>query len=72
MTKTPKNTALVRAIEVFGSQNKLAKALNVSSAALYYWKWVSGITPAEYCIAIEALTAGKVKRSDLRPDIYPA
>lgn len=28
--------------------------------------------PAEWCIPIERATGGKVKRHQLRPDLYPA
>jgi DNA-binding transcriptional regulator YdaS (Cro superfamily) len=35
-------------------------------------QWEQGATiPAERCVEIEAATDGEIKRSDLRPDLWP-
>jgi len=56
-------------VDAAGSQSKLARALGVSSTAV--WKWVqsSKRLPAEYVLTAERLYG--VSRHDLRPDIYP-
>jgi len=61
------------AIEVVGSQTKLAEAIGgkVKTGHIYYWLQ-SGVVPAEHCPAIEGTTraAGKtVLCEQLRPDI---
>ncbi|WP_443750364.1 transcriptional regulator [Asticcacaulis solisilvae] len=60
--------ALMRALELAGSQAKLGKIGGVSATAVQ--KWISaGRVRAESVLAIEAATG--VSRHDLRPDIYP-
>lgn len=62
--------ALDKAIGILGSQSALAEAIGVKQA--YIWNWKNRgrkRVPAEHCAAIEDVTGGKVKRSDLRPDI---
>lgn len=61
--------AIRKACEVLGSQTALAKALEVTPAAVN--QWVSGARPipAEQCPAIERATGGKVRCEDLRPDV---
>ena len=64
-------SALARAIEIVGSQDKLAAKLNVSQPLISYWLLRSrkGVT-AEWCAAIERATDGQVTREQLRPDIF--
>lgn len=58
-----------RAVHIFGSENKLAKAMGVRQSQL--WKWRRrGVMPAEYCLLIEHATKGRVTRVQLRPDIF--
>lgn len=68
MTATP----LQRAIEICGGQNALAKKIGVKQSTLWHWieRSRKGV-PAEYVIKIEKATAGQVKRTELRPDLYP-
>lgn len=68
---------LEKAIEIVGSQLGLARELKkktgrpVSQGSV--WGWLNeskhGV-PAEYCIPIEQITGGKVRREQLRPDVY--
>lgn len=58
-----------RAIQVVGSQDKLAEKLNVTKQAVTKWRRK---VPAERVLGIEEATGGAVTRHDLRPDLYPA
>lgn len=62
------NESLQRAIKIVGSRRALARALNISPAAVSQWTEV----PVKRVLAIEALTDGAVCRHELRPDIYPS
>jgi DNA-binding transcriptional regulator YdaS (Cro superfamily) len=63
------NALIQKAIGIAGSQDALAKACNVSQAAVS--KWLSGKTiRAENAKEIELATKGRVTRHDLRPDIF--
>lgn len=61
--------ALCLAVDLTGSQGKLARLCGVSSTAV--WKWVqsSKRLPGEYVLIVEAETG--VARYHLRPDLYP-
>lgn len=61
--------ALGKAISRFGTQAKLAKAIGVTPMAVTNWK-KRGSVPVDQCGKIEVATGGKVKRRDLRPDIF--
>jgi DNA-binding transcriptional regulator YdaS (Cro superfamily) len=52
------------------TQGDLAKALGVSQGLVS--QWLSGATSvtAERAVQIEQITGGKVKRQELRPDLY--
>lgn len=59
-----------KAVEIVGSQNKLAKILGKRQSVI--WAWLKrGYISAEYAIPIEHATGGQVTRHELRPDIYP-
>ena len=58
------NAGLRWAIEVAGSQVKLAKLLGISHQAINKWRDV----PTRHLVAIERATG--VHRSLLRPDLY--
>lgn len=60
--------ALNRAISIFETQAKLAKAIGVSQQAICNWR-SRGNIPAEYCPSIERATCGAVVCEDLRPDV---
>lgn len=57
------------AIEIAGSQKKLADACGVSQVAVSKW-FRGGDIRAEHAIAVEKATDGKVTREQLRPDIF--
>ncbi|RLD05025.1 MAG: chaperone [Chloroflexota bacterium] len=65
MTKTPIDIAC----DLLGGQNKLAAKLGVTKQAVS--KWRRQQVPAERVLRIEEITAGRVPRHSLRPDIYP-
>ena len=66
------NTSLERAVCIVGGQTKLAKKLGLKQGHVWWWlnKTNRGV-PAEYVLAIERATGGKVTRHQLRPDLYP-
>lgn len=60
---------IARAIQILGSQRKLAISCNVSQPAIC--KWLKGQrVSAEYVNSIVQATNGMVKASELRPDIF--
>lgn len=61
--------ALDKAISAVGTAADLARAVGVVPMAVSQWRKRKQV-PAERCLQIEAATAGKVTRYDLRPDIY--
>ncbi|AXC50038.1 Cro/Cl family transcriptional regulator [Paracoccus suum] len=58
-----------RAIDLLGSQAKLAEAAKCSQQQISYLLRAPSIT-AEMALAIEAATGGQVSKSVLRPDIF--
>ena len=65
-----KQKSLLRAIEAFGSQAKLAGAAGVSQQTISAALKGSRAISAELAVAIEKATRGTVRRADLRPDIF--
>lgn len=62
---------LEQAIDILGSQQKLADSVGVSQPTV--WHWINAgnkRVPAEYCLGIEEATGGKVTKEMLRPDIF--
>lgn len=59
-------SAIKRASEIVGSQQKLATLLGVTSGAVSQWE--DGKVPIPHCIPIEKLTGGQVRCEDLHPD----
>jgi len=55
-------------IEYFGNKADIARAFDVTPQAVNAW-FVRGV-PVKRAIQIERMTQGKVKREDLRPDIF--
>lgn len=60
--------ALNKAISIFESQTRLAKAIGVVPQVVNNWL-TRGRIPAEHCPAIERATNGAVRCEDLRPDV---
>lgn len=67
-TQNASANALLRAIEIVGSQSALGRAIGRSQALIH--KWIHSPNPlgAEHCLTIERATGGAVTRRDLRPD----
>ena len=63
--------ALQRAVAIVGSQSALARKLGLKQAHVWNWLNKAKRVPGEAVLAIEAATEGKVKRTELRPDLYP-
>ena len=61
--------AIERAIQIVGTLTAFARQVGVSPQVVTHWR-KRGI-PAERVIEIERVTAGKVSRHELRPDLYP-
>lgn len=62
---------LQKAVEIAGSQAKLAEKIGANQQLVSYWLHgsVNGVPP-RYALAIEKATDGAVKRGELRPDIW--
>lgn len=61
--------ALLRAIEVAGSQSKLAAICGCTTPNIWQHVRKKRPLPAEFVLKVEAATA--IPRWELRPDIYP-
>jgi DNA-binding transcriptional regulator YdaS (Cro superfamily) len=64
---------LDKAIDLMGGQLALAKALNIPGhkPGMVVYQWTKRGVPAARVLEIERVTKGKVKRHELRPDLYP-
>jgi DNA-binding transcriptional regulator YdaS (Cro superfamily) len=65
---TPRE-AIEHAIEIFGSEYKLADAIGFSQSAIWRAKTIGKPTP-EMAVNIEVATKGKIKREVMRPDVF--
>jgi DNA-binding transcriptional regulator YdaS (Cro superfamily) len=65
---TPRE-AIEHAIEMFGSEYKLADAIGFSQSAIWRAKTIGRPTP-EMAVNIEVATNGKIKREMMRPDVF--
>lgn len=63
MAKLFRMSAIKRASEIVGSQQKLAALLGVTSGAVSQWE--DGEVPIPHCIPIEKLTGGAVRCEEL-------
>lgn len=61
--------AISKAIDCLGSQDQLAKACDLTQAAISQYRTGSKRPSAEVAIRIEEATKGQVKAEDLRPDV---
>lgn len=61
--------AISKAINCLGSQDQLAKACDLTQAAISQYRTGAKRPSAETAIRIELATKGEVKADDLRPDI---
>lgn len=68
------NLVIQRALEIVGSQRKLAYECGVSQPAVHKWL-KGGMVSPEYVLPIVNATNGKVKAFEIRPDLpalFPA
>lgn len=63
--------ALKRAVEVLGTQTAVSRVVGVTAQAVSDMVRNGQRVPAEWCLPIEAATAGQITRHQLRPDLYP-
>jgi DNA-binding transcriptional regulator YdaS (Cro superfamily) len=63
--------ALVTAKNILGSEAAVASAVGVKQPSVNYILRRGKKVPAEWCIAIERATDGRITRSQLRPDLFP-
>lgn len=63
------NPALMKAIELCGSQAELARRLGAFTPQVNEWVKGGRPVPAHRCAAIEAATDGLVTCEQLRPDL---
>ena len=61
--------AVARAIDCLGTQEKLAKAIDLTKAAISQYATGLKRPSAEVAIRIEAATRGRVRVEDIRPDV---
>lgn len=66
---TPKDY-LQKAIDIAGTQEKLAKKCGISQTAIHKMLKREGNIPLERAYQIEKATGGQVTKEQLRPDIY--
>ena len=64
------NIAMRRAISFFGGTVKLAKNLGIRPNHIPDWLYEKRLIPVKHAVQIEYLTNGKIKASELRPDIF--
>ena len=64
------NEGLQKAVDIFGSQRKLAKAIGMYPQQINGWV-NTGKVPVKHCKKIEQVTNGEVTCFDLRPDVFP-
>ena len=62
---------LKRAIRIVGGQAALGRACGVSQAHVWNWLHRERRVPAGRVLAVEIATGGRVRRDELRPDLYP-
>ena len=61
---------VARAVEIKGSQKKLAEAIGCSQQQISYLLHGADRISVEMAVGIERATESEIKRSDLRPDIF--
>lgn len=62
--------AVARACEIVGSQSELGRQIGVGQSAVNYWLWSRKPVPAKRAVQIEVATGGKVRREEIRPDLF--
>lgn len=62
------NKTIQRAIDIAGSQQKLAKLCGVSQPTVWRWLHDGGIAD-RYVVKIASVTGGVIKVADISPDL---
>lgn len=62
------NKIIQRAIDIAGSQKKLADRCGVAQPTVWRWLHGGGID-ARYVMKIVSATGGQIKAADIRPDL---
>lgn len=62
--------AILKAIKLIGSENRLAAALGTSRGSVYNIRTGRRRASAAMAIRLEAVTNRKVRRHDVRPDLW--
>ena len=62
--------AMAEAVKIAGSQSALGRVIGRNQSTIH--SWASGRTKVspQFCADIERATGGKVRRCDLRPDVF--
>lgn len=66
------NEALSRAVEMMGGTCALARLMDIVPSSVSHWVRGRHLMTPQRAIQIEEITKGKVKREELRPDIFIA
>lgn len=67
--KDRQNTeAIKKAIEIFGSMEKLSAAIGGNQASVYKWVHDKAVPTPLSCMKIEKATKGQVTKEEIRPD----
>lgn len=64
------NPEISKAVEIIGSQSKLARVLNCSPVFVHLMLKQGKRVPATMCLQIERACKKQVTRYDLRPDVF--
>lgn len=65
-----KTHVLQKAVNFFGSQSGLAKAVGKKQGHVWWWLNKSTRVPVEIALRIEKATRGEISREELRPDLF--
>lgn len=70
MTDTDEHPGIVKAIRIVGSERRLARELGVARG--YLWRMRKRVSPVplKYISELIRLTNNKVRKHDLRPDLW--
>jgi len=61
--------ALMKAVRLCGSTQKLAEKIDITKQMLNYWKTKNSLMPYDMAVKIFIVTDGRVSLHELRPDL---
>lgn len=70
MSEVSENLFVKKAINYFGTQEHLAKAVGVRQPTVNRWLWNKSKVDGGRAFLIEFATKGSVKKEDLNPDFF--